>query len=147
MKKIILLAIFSLAFCFANRAEAKGIPIPVSFGGLEFNTIMDLPNEDDFMDDKGNYVNIGCAYKQLSLFWIPMWNWEVQYCYTIEGDDNSCYLVSKEEIEEDLGEYFTANNIGLPKAAPSFWNKIGGKIIWFAVIAFIIYGAIPGRKE
>ena len=139
MKKILTLTLFiSFIFCFANKAEAKGIPIPVNFGGLEFSTIYDLPNTEEFTDDKGNYVNLGCAYKQLSLVWVPMWNWEVQYCFTIEGNENECYLVDKAQVEEIVGEYFTANNIELPGASPSFWNKIGGKIVWLLVIGFFI---------
>ena len=140
MKKILTLALFaSFIFCFANKAEAKGIPIPVSFGGEKFNTIMDLPNTEEFTDDKGNYVNIGVLYKQLSLVWVPMWNWEVQYCLTIEGKDDECYYATKEEVEEFAGEYFTANNIELPDASPSFWNRIGGKIVWLLVIGFFIF--------
>ena len=148
MKKIIFLAILSFFFIsISNNAKAKGIPIPVSFGGLTFDTMLDLPNEEDFTDDSGNYVNIGCAYKQISIAWIPMWNWDEEYCLTIEGNKDECYIVSKEKIEEYFGEYLAANNIKLPNAKPSFWNRIGGKIIWLAVIALIIYGAIPSKKE
>ncbi|MDR1056583.1 MAG: hypothetical protein LBL90_12360 [Prevotellaceae bacterium] len=141
MKKPIILAItFFALLCFSNKAEA--IPVFYSFGGEKLNTMYDLPNDSTTMSADG-YVNIGCKFKQFSIFWIPIWNWDEQYCFVVEGKNNTYYSATTQQIKELANEY----NVKLAGASPSFWNKIGGKIIVCILLALIIWGYIPGKKK
>lgn len=144
MKKIILFALLSSLFiCFANKADAK-IRIPISFGGEKISTVVDLPNDSTTMTNDGYYGNIGCYYKQFSIIWIPIWNWDEQYCIEYEGTTNMYGgKISKEQAEAYASHY----GVKLASASPSFWNKIGGKLIVLAAIAFFIWSSIGKKKE
>jgi hypothetical protein len=145
MRTIKLLFLFSFfTFCLINSAQAKGIPIPVSFGGEKINEILNLPNDSTTMYSNGSYLNIACIYKQFSILWIPIWNWDEEYCISIEGSkDHYGEKIDKERAEEIAKIY----DLKLPSASPSFWNKFGGKLIILALLALILSGAFSKKSK
>ena len=142
MKHIAFFILVLIAFIFvSNTASAKGIPI--FYGeGPKFVTTHQLP---DSVIIDGKHVNFGVGFEQFSIFWVPMWNYgETQYvlvtddekqAYTDLGEDELAYL--KEEYSID-----TDKSPSIP-----FWDKIGGKMIWGAILLFIIWGIIPSKKS
>ena len=143
MKTILSLILFvSLSLSVANRAEA--IPIFYSWGGEKISTLVDLPNDSStFADAKRGHVNIGCIYKQFSLFWIPIWNWDVRCCWQYEGDDSTYGELSDEDAKFFAADYGKK----LPKPKPDLWNRMSGKVIILAFAAFLVWGSIGGKKE
>lgn len=141
MKTFLSFFLFLTLFIFsAKRAEA--IPVFYSWGGEKINTILDLPNDSTTLSTKG-YVDIGCIYKQFSIFWVPIWNWDVRYCFSYENDDKKYKPLTKEEAEEYAQDY----DLKLPAAKPNFWNMMGGKSILLILIAFMVWGSIGKKKE
>ncbi len=140
MKKIILIAVLSIAaIClFAGKAQSKGF-IVYGWGDEKLHTVIDLPNDETSYDEElDGYLNIGYFYKQVWVLWIPMWNWDGQYCWLKEGDNDTYYPISDEELEQIKAAY----NLDLPSNPIPFWDKIGGKLIWIAVIAVLIWGSV-----
>ena len=126
MRKIILIAVLSIAgLCFfANKAQSQ---IVYAWGDEKLHTVIDLPNDETTYDEElGGYINIGYFYKQLWVLWIPMWNWDGQYCILKEGDNDTYYPISEEALEYVKAEY----DVKIPDNPIPFWDKIGCKLIW-----------------
>ncbi len=143
MRKIILIAVLSIAgICFfASKAQSQ---IVYAWGDEKLHTVIDLPNDETTYDeDLGGYMNVGYFYKQLWVLWVPMWNWDGQYCILKEGDNDSYTPISAEELEYIKEAY----NVDLPSNPIPFWDKIGGKLIWLAVIALLIWGSAGKAKK
>lgn len=144
-KTIFIVALGIIGLCLsASKAEAKGIPIPVSFGGEKLMTVVDLPNDTlMYSTAEGAYCNLGYKYKQFSVIWVPAWNWDGEYCLTVEGKPNTYYTLSDEDLAFLTAQY----DLDLPNNPISFWNKIGGKIIWLLAIALIIWSWVKPKEE
>lgn len=149
MRKIIFIAVLSIAgLCFfANKAHSQ---IVYSWGGEHTCTVVDLPNDDRTYHEKyDSYVNIGYIYKQLWVLWVPMWNWDGRYCLVVEGKEDT-YIPLTDDVRAYLEETFTKEELDLedlPGNPIPFWDKIGGKLIWIAVIAFLIWGSVGKAKK
>ncbi|MDR1985124.1 MAG: hypothetical protein LBQ28_09950 [Prevotellaceae bacterium] len=139
-KTIILLLILGGLMTFSNRTAAGEIPILYS-DGLTFETQHQLP--DSIIVD-GKHVNLGIAYKQFAIFWIPIWNYGTTEYVLVSDNEKDAYDLSEEGLAWLKEEY----NINTDKAPSiSFWNKIGGKLIWGGFILLLIWGAIPSKKN
>jgi hypothetical protein len=141
MKKVILaFTLFAALFLTASTVSAKGII--VYSNGEKMEEIAKLP--DDAVVDNGEHVNLCVMYEQFSIFWIPMWNYG-ETKYVLLNDKKDTYYDLSEEGIEMLKTDF---NIDVPeKPTIGFWNKIGGKLIWIAVIVVIIYSWMRSRKD
>lgn len=147
MRKIILIAVLSIAgICFfAGKAQSKGVVI-YGWGDEKLHTVIDLPNDETTYDEElKGHINVGYFYKQLWVFWIPMWNWDGQYCILKEGDNDTYYPLSEEELEDLKKAY----NLDLPSNPIPFWDKIGGKLIVIAVVVALLVldaSGMPKKK-
>lgn len=132
MKPFILAFIlFGALFFTANPAQAKGVVIYSN--GDKIDLFQQLPDE---ITVNSEHVNLGVMYKQFSLFWIPMWNYGETKYVLINDKENTYYDIEPEEIETLKSGY----DIPIPeKPTMNFWNKIGGKIIWTALILIVLY--------
>jgi hypothetical protein len=141
MKRNTLFALFFIVtFLFvAETASAKGVII---YGtGPHFETKVKLPDE---VILEGKHVNFGVAYEQFSIFWVPIWNYgDLEYAL-IEDSGDVAYSIDDETMEI-LQEDYGIEISGDPSI--SFWNKIGGKLIWGAVLLFILWGYIGKKKK
>jgi hypothetical protein len=140
MKNVVLtLGLFiSFVFC-ATTVSAKGVIIYST--GPHFETVQELPADETV---EGKHVNFGIAYDQFSIFWIPIWNYGTTEYVLVCDDGDSAYSLSEENLE------YISEKYGIDtKSAPSisFWNRIGGKLIWIAVILFIIWGLVGKKKK
>ncbi len=131
MKRFLLLA--GLCILFSVKGFSKGIPIPFS-SGSEYITIVDeLPDVEQFSTDEG-FVDIGYKYKQFWILWIPIWNYDGQYCLTTAEKD-VYYEIPMDVLEEHAKEH----EIKLPSNPIPFWDKIGGKVLWLIIIVGGLY--------
>ena len=149
MKKIILIAALSIAgICFfAGKAQSQ---IVYNWGGEYMCTVVDLPNDErSYLEEYDSYANVGYIYKQLWVLWVPMWNWDGRYCLVVEGVENTYYPLT-DENRQLLEELYTKEELDLDKLPGNpipFWDKIGGKLIWLAVIAFFIWNPVKKAKK
>ena len=122
-----------------NTATAKGVIFYST--GEKVNVVKQLPDS-AVIDDM--HVNLGVMYEQFSIFWIPVWNYGETKYVLINDKEDTYYDLDAEEIEMIK----TTFQIKVPeKPSIGFWNRIGGKIIWSAVILLVIYGWLPSRKK
>jgi hypothetical protein len=141
MKNVLLTSVFLIAFIFNTAVvSAKGI---VVYGtGPHFETKTNLPDSETI---EGKHVNFGIAYEQFSLFWIPVWNYGTVEYALVSDDGDTAYSPLSEEDLQYLTDTYSLDTASAPGI--SFWNKIGGKLIWIAVILLIIWGYSGKKKE
>ncbi|GHT11330.1 hypothetical protein FACS189426_13070 [Bacteroidia bacterium] len=142
MRKVIFtLTLLGGLFFAANSVSAKGI-IFYSYGE-KIEVAQKLPPEAT-VNEGEEHVNLGVMYEQFSIFWIPMWNYG-ETKYVLINDEKDTYY---DLDAEDITMLKTDFNIDFPqKPTIGFWNKIGGKIIWGAVILAAIFGWWTTRKD
>ena len=144
MKKNLLSTLLIAGFLLvSNVVSAAGIPIFYS-NGTQFAKLSDLPEETK--EVFGEKLSFGVAFDQFSIMWVPMWNYgEVQYVLIAENG-NDAYTLDEEDLQylkEECGIDTDKN----PASRIPFWHKIGGKLIWGALLAFLIWGSIGKKKE
>ncbi|MCX7148546.1 MAG: hypothetical protein NTY05_03910 [Rhodocyclales bacterium] len=145
IKNIFLYIWFCLLMTAVSPAYAFKLPIPVffSWGGERIIKVADFPNTDTFKTRGGQHVDPGYRYKQITLIFTPLWNYDGQWCGYV--DDSGRYL----EIDKTkLDAAATAAGISLP-VTPSlpFWEAYGGKLLWLVVIVVIAVVGKSGSKN
>ncbi|MBK8803925.1 MAG: hypothetical protein IPN71_18110 [Fibrobacteres bacterium] len=137
MKKSLPFLALIAAFVFASArpAEAKaGIPIFWSSGTEKIVKVADFPDTGDFKIDANENLDPGYKFKQVQLFWLPLWNYGGEWCGYVGKDDT--YLEIPKATLDSLAK---SVNVTLPDS-PSLglWNTIGGKLI----VVLLLVGAI-----
>lgn len=141
MKNLLLTSIILIAFTFSY--SAKGIPLPYC-SDCEYITIVeDLPDSLEFYSEEyGAHIDLAFKYNQFWALWVPIWNTNGTYCYSIEGQD-VYFDLSAEELKGIAEKYnFTISENPIP-----FWDKIGGKIVLIVILGAIIWGQIKPKEE
>ena len=130
MKKLIFAGLFLLSL----NAHA-GIVI-FGFGGGH-QKIVDLPKVEAYQID-GKHVDIGATYDDFNLFFMPVWQWNKQFCLVIEGNSKSYYPITGEKLAALAKEA----NVELPsKIKLDFWNEWGGKLVILSgILAMFLFG-------
>lgn len=128
MKKSLPFLALLAAFVFvsARPAEARGgIPIFWSSGSEKIVKAADFPDTGMFKSDDGELLDPGYKFKQVQLFWIPLWNYGGEWCLYVGKDD-----AYQEMSKPMLDSIAKSVNITLPES-PSlgFWNAFGGKLL------------------
>jgi hypothetical protein len=139
----IILLILTFSFFNSQSAEARKSGF-FSFGGEAMSKIVDFPDTEAFQLEDGTYVDAGCIYKQVSILFIPVWNYDIRWCgYT--GDDGTYFEANKEQLDLMAKEA----NVVLPETPSlSFWHTIGGKLVFLIVIGgFIAYSVLSSDDE
>ena len=149
---IVLLAV--LSFGFAHEAQARRVVLFWSAGGEKISLVEEMPDTEKW-EVNGESMDLYVIHKQLSIFWIPLWNWEPRYVMSNEGMDGYYEFSEPAELAEIEAEH------GDAASAIPFWDRIGGKlipgsivIIPAAVITLVLIGGIlslifgrGGKKE
>ncbi|MDR3339085.1 MAG: hypothetical protein LBT25_03135, partial [Candidatus Symbiothrix sp.] len=139
MKNVVLTFCFLVVFIFSTETVSARGAIVYSTGP-HFETKQKLPIEETV---EGAHVNFGVAYEQFSIFWIPIWNYgETEYAL-ITDDGETAYYLEEESLEYFKEEYDIDTS---SEPSISFWNKIGGKLIWIVVILLVIWGSVNKKK-
>ncbi len=123
----------SMLFLFATTAVAA--PVFFEWGGEKIVKEMDLPNTPTFQRPDGTYVDVGYRYKQVAIFFIPIWNYDEKWCGYI-GNDKT-YL---DMDRKDLSVLAEAASLKLPdEPVLPLWDSIGGKLL-FLLILVLYFG-------
>lgn len=140
--RVVICSLFFLT-C-ANTTQAKGF---FFFSwGQEIYQVKELPKDYTIQTEEHGrtHVNLGVIYNEFSIFWIPIWNWDVDtYVLLPDNSDDLYYNIDKEtysEIRHIVGD-LPAN----PKL--SFWRSIGGKLVAFPLILFLLYLLSPSSNK
>lgn len=134
------IVLFSLLFTL--QASAK-LPVFFQTGAEQVYKAQDLPDTEAFLMEDGTYVDLGVVSKQFTVFFIPLWNYDVRWCGYVGKDD---YLITL--TEEDLA--VIAQEAGITIAeTPSlpFWPSIGGKLLFLVIIGGFIGFSVMASKE
>lgn len=142
MKKIVVIVCLLLVCSLTTQARK----IIFYSTGDHVSKVMDLPNDENFEvltdDGKSYHANLGILHKQFSLFWIPVFNYDTEkyVLYTdtkIDGYDYTYAELDTSEIKT-LQKVYGYKIPDTPKLP--FWDRIGGKLVWLAIIiALIVY--------
>ena len=141
-QKVAVIAIFAIFISVIN-ALAGGFTIIWSYGGEKIIKVMDLPDTSDFMSLEKEYIDVGVKYKQLRIMFLPVWNYDVQWCGYIGRDDQ--YLdLSRTELET----LANAASLHLPsRFRIPLWDALGGKLIFSVLLALILIGFGEQSKD
>ncbi|MEN9353166.1 MAG: hypothetical protein RL318_491 [Fibrobacterota bacterium] len=141
---------FLIAFTFlfllfgASSAQAKGVPLFYSSGTEKIVKGAEFPDTDDFRTQSGEYIDAGYKFKQVQLFWIPLWNYGGEWCGYI-GKDDAFIEIPKPALDSMA----TVAKVTLP-AAPSLgiWNSYSGKaIIGLLLLGILAIVLMPAGKD
>ncbi|MBU3714628.1 MAG: hypothetical protein FGM46_06730 [Ferruginibacter sp.] len=136
--KNFILAIF--VFFFTMTAKAA----PVFFGYSDnIIKIAEFPKSDDFKNIQSVHFDAGYMYKQISIFFVPVWNFDEKWCGYIS--DKLYIDLSK----SDLNQLAQKAGITLPEEYKlSFWERIGGKLVLLSIlILYVIYKVFSSKKK
>ncbi len=144
MKKFILL--LSVLCLSVTALSARGIPIPVQFGEQEkLEIVQELPDTDDFLADDGQYVDLACLHKRISIMWIPVWvTGEPKLVLMKKNVADTYWEVDDETLEQILKEQNLDKDDLL---SLGFFTRYGGKILIALIVGFLIWGMIPSKDE
>ncbi len=142
MKKLIFTLVLSGAFVFTATTVSAARGVIIYSNGEKIEVSQKLPEDVMLIEDE--HVNIGTMYNQFSIFWIPMWNYGETVHVLVNDAKDTYYDLTAEEITY-INEEFGLEIPEQPRIG--FWNKIGGKLIWGAVILFALWGWWTSRKN
>ena len=144
MKSIKCLLFVLVILNFSLFAQAKqpssGIPVFYSYGGEKIIKVMDLPDTSDFQGTSGEFIDIGYIYKQVTVFFIPVANYDKRWCGYIGSKTNYLRL-----DREELSRLAERANLQFPQK-PFLWDSILGDIFVIITILFIYYRQNIYRK-
>lgn len=131
MKQVLVL--FAAVFLTAGRVNAA--PVFFSWGGEKIVSVVDFPDTDFYKSQGGSFIDAGIRFKQITVFFIPVWNYDVVWCGYIGKNDQYIDL-TYDYLKEVAGKsHLTLPNE--PESAISFWDKYGGKVV--VILLFIVY--------
>ena len=93
-----------------------------SAGGEKLSLVEEMPDNEEW-EVNGDPMDLYVIHKQLSIFWIPLWNWEPRYVMSDANMDGYYEFSEPEEIAQIEAKYGDAASV-IP-----FWDRIGGKLI------------------
>lgn len=145
--KTMLIALVLMVFnAESAHARKRGVGF-FSIGGESISKVADFPDEEDYQIGDGSNFDAGCIYKQTSILFIPVWNYDLKWCGYVEDAAGEVGYV--ELTKEELDIFAEAAGVTLP-AEPtiSFWDKIGGKLVFLLIIvAFIAYSILSPDED
>ena len=128
----------SAAILFLGMVQVRAVEIFYDYGGDNIIKVADFPRTDDFRTQEGEHVDAGYMYKQLRIFWIPVWNYDKKWCGYISGQ--RFVPLTKDKLDEAAA----LARITLPDEPPvPAWDVYGGKILFLGallVVGFVYLG-------
>jgi hypothetical protein len=132
-----------LSFVFSTQAYSKGMPLFFQVGSEVVTKTHELPDTEMYQMEDGSYMDIGVFHKQFTLMFIPLWCYDVQWCGYI--DDETLMTLTQEEV--DMIAEMESLELSATPSVP-FWNSIGGKLLFLALIGgFIGYVMMKGGED
>ena len=132
-------------FFASNSAFAKGsVPVFFGWGGETLYKVVDLPDTTEFkLND--DYVDIGVKYKGITLFFLPIWQYEVSYIGFIPDSENY-YEFTEQEIL-GMAEIAGISILPVSDVKLGFWTAWGGKLVFLILVGLFFAFVIKAAKE
>ncbi|MGH1335937.1 MAG: hypothetical protein ACRBFS_07395 [Aureispira sp.] len=127
LRNSVLVGLFS--FLVAIQVSAK-VPAFFQIDVEKVFKAQELPDTAYLLLEDGTYMDLGVFYKQLTVFFIPLWNYEIQWCGYV-GNDQQLLTLDKQTVEAIVQE--TGHSIPQAPNLP-FWPTIGGKLLFLAIL-------------
>lgn len=134
-----------LLLTVASPAYALKVPLPVffSWGGEQIIKVAEFPDTAQFKSGDGQHIDPGYKYKQITLFFTPIWNYDGEWCGYV-GSSERYLKIDKSTLDAAAN----VAGITLPMTpSPSFWESYGGKLLWLGVVALILLAGTSGSKK
>lgn len=127
---------------YFSSAEARYTPVLFGWGGETIIKVVDFPNTSQFKWRGATFIDAGAIYKTFTVFFVPLWNYDVRWVGYIGKSDE--YLEFTRAELEELASY---SDTKLPQS-PSlpFWDSYGGKLVILLVV-FIGILTIAANSE
>ncbi|MBO6216800.1 MAG: hypothetical protein J6N73_04035 [Prevotella sp.] len=146
--RVVICSLFFL-IC-ANTTQAKGF---FFFSwGQEIYQVKELPKDYTIQTEEHGrtHVNLGVIYNEFSIFWIPIWNWDVDTYVllpdnydTLEKGSYVFYNIDNEQLREIRQKVGDLSD----KPELSFWRSIGGKLLVAFLLLFLCGIFTPSTNE
>ncbi|HEX4494469.1 MAG TPA: hypothetical protein VIE43_02265 [Thermoanaerobaculia bacterium] len=138
-RKSTLIAAIVVAILMAGARRASAIPIFFSWGDEKVIKVADFPNTEDFKTREGKHIDAGYRYKQFSLFFVPVWNYDGQWCGYV-GDSGHYLELDKAKLDQLAA--FGASKLPDAPRLPA-WDSYGGKVL--LLVCLVIYWTRKSR--
>lgn len=114
--------------------EPSQMPRSFNITGEVIQKLHDLPDTPAFLVNDSIYIDIGCRYKPVILFFLPIWNYEIHYCAYM-GNDEEYLIMTRQELDDfaQQGGIELAEHPILP-----FWTRLGGKLVLGSLLSFLL---------
>ena len=133
MKKVKLIISTGIFVMFMS-VSINAAPVFFGFGGEKIIKVADLPDTKEYFMENGQFLDVGYVYKQVSIFFVPVWNYDGKWAGYV-GSDEFYIPLTKAELDAIVAEA----NVTLPDTPPlSFWETVGGKLV-VGLIFLIIF--------
>ncbi len=133
LRYMLLLSFFAF---LPSQVAAKSAPVFFGWGGETVSKVADFPDTPAFQID-GDYTDAGVIYKQIHVFFLPLWNYDIRWAGYI---DASTYIPF---THAELQALANRAGVELPaKPSPPFWESYGGKLVLLIVLGFVLMFAV-----
>ena len=111
--------------------------------GSEFMVkIVDFPDTSRFQTTDGEFFDAGLIYKQISVYSIPLWNYDVRWAGYINNNRYVDYNRSQLERLARIAQVSLPDEAELP-----FWDSYGGKLlVGFSMALLTGWGLSEGKE-
>ena len=117
---------------FTSPASARKV-VFFSWGGETIIKVADFPDAPSFQTSDGHYFDAGAIYKQVQIFFLPLWSYDVRWAGYI--DEESYVELNKSELN---GLALLASITLPPEIELPFWDRWGGKLVLALLLAVIV---------
>jgi len=123
-------ATLSFGLIMGSVAAADAAPFVVGWGGEKIVTVSELPDTNAFRSGHTHF-DLGYRFKQVTFFFIPVWNYDGHWCGAIRADSSHFFDFNRERLER-IAE---SAGITLPtEPSLSAWDSYGGKALAGALL-------------
>src|SRR5215203_2222658 len=134
MSEKFLKSILTIVVLGLLSASAQAAPVIFGWGGQEIIKVADFPNTAEFEYARGEYIDAGYAYKQVTIFFIPVLNYDIKWVGYV-GEKNGYLQLKKAELDRLAAKA----NVRLPETpALPVWDSIGGKLVFGLILLLYI---------
>ena len=133
--------------CTSGARMAHAIPVLFSFGDEKIIKVYELPEIDLFFNtETKTYMDVGWRYKQVTIFFMPVWNYDGAYC-GYAGLEDTYVDVNLEQFNE-VAAMANIPKIEVPDEPElPFWDVVGGKLAVGGLLLLLIGLQVLLRKR
>jgi hypothetical protein len=121
--------------------KASAAPLFFSWGGDTIVKFATFPEGIPFTNVQNKHFDAGICYRQVAIFFIPVWNYDVRWCGYVSAGE---YIdMTRAEFEERA----TAAGVTLPSDPPiGAWDAYIGKIVFALLVGGYVLFRMRRKK-